>query len=84
MSYYENILPSSLGDAPVPNPALDAALVVVDTASMALSAYHGLKRHNGSVGWAILWGVMGSMFPVITPAIAFFKDFSNTGQSSEA
>ena len=42
--------------------------------SMALSAYHGYKR-NDSVGWAIWWGFLGSVFPVLTPAIAFAQGF---------
>lgn len=46
----------------------------VSTASMAASAYHGYKR-NDSVGWAIWWGLMGAMFPVITPAIGVAQGF---------
>lgn len=44
------------------------------TASMAASAYHGYKR-NSSVGWAIWWGLMGTLFPVITPVIAVAEGF---------
>lgn len=40
-------------------------------ASVGVSAYHGYKRHNGSVAWAIGWGFLGGIFPVVTPAIAF-------------
>jgi len=47
---------------------------VVATASMAASAYHGYKR-NESIGWALWWGLMGSLFPVITPAIALGQGF---------
>lgn len=47
---------------------------VVDVASMAASTYHGYKRNN-SVGWAIWWGFMGSLFPVITPVIAVAQGF---------
>jgi hypothetical protein len=47
---------------------------VLATASMAVSAYHGYKR-NDSVGWALWWGLMGSMFPVITPVIAVAQGF---------
>lgn len=46
----------------------------LDVASMAASTYHGYKRNN-SVGWAIWWGLMGSLFPVITPVIAVAQGF---------
>jgi hypothetical protein len=42
---------------------------VLGTISMAASAYHGYAR-NKSIGWALWWGLMGSLFPVITPTIA--------------
>lgn len=42
---------------------------LLDVASVGISAYHGYKRNN-STGWAIWWGLMGGLFPVITPAIA--------------
>jgi len=47
---------------------------VLSTASMAASAYHGYKR-NESVGWALVWGLFGAMFPIITPAIALAEGF---------
>lgn len=52
------------------------ALAAVSTVSMALSAYHGLKRNRGSVGYAVLWGLAGGMFPVLTPVIAFGQGFA--------
>lgn len=53
---------------------LPAWFYVVDTASMAASAYHGYKRNN-SIGWALWWGLMGAMFPIITPTIALAQGF---------
>lgn len=47
---------------------------VLSTASMAASAYHGYKR-NDSVGWAVAWGLLGGMFPVLVPAIALAQGF---------
>jgi hypothetical protein len=47
---------------------------VLSTASFAASVYHGYKR-NDSLGWGIWWGVMGAVFPVITPTIAFAQGF---------
>lgn len=48
---------------------------IVATASMAVSAYHGYKRNN-SIGWALWWGLMGSMFPIITPVIAVAEGYA--------
>jgi len=44
---------------------------LISAASAGVSAYHGYKRNNGSIGWAVGWGLLGGIFPVITPAIAF-------------
>jgi hypothetical protein len=37
----------------------------------AIGAYHGYKRNNGSIGWAIGWALLGGIFPIITVPIAF-------------
>ncbi len=47
----------------------------LSVASMAASAYHGGKRHGGSIGWTIAWGLLGAVFPVITPTIAAVQGF---------
>jgi hypothetical protein len=39
-------------------------------ASGAASLYHGVKRNDGSVGWGLWWGLMGTIFPIITPIVA--------------
>ena len=39
-------------------------------ASAGVSAYHGVKRNHGSIGWGVWWFLMGGLFPVITPIIA--------------
>lgn len=44
--------------------------------SSGLAAYHGYKRHRGSIGWAIGWGALGALFPVLTPAVAFAEGFA--------
>lgn len=51
-----------------------AIYAAVSTVSMAVSAYHGYKR-NDSIGWALAWGLLGSLFPVITPVIAVAQGF---------
>jgi hypothetical protein len=47
---------------------------VIRTVSMVASVYHGYRR-NDSVGWALWWGLMGSIFPIITPTIALAQGF---------
>lgn len=47
---------------------------VASAASSAACAYHGYKRNN-SVGWAIGWAILGGMFPIIAPVIAFAQGF---------
>lgn len=51
---------------------------MLSTAGAALGAYHGYKRHN-SVGWAIGWGILGAMFPVITTAVAVAEGYGKRG-----
>jgi len=56
------------------NNKIAVAWAVVGTASMAASAYHGYKR-NQSVGWALVWALLGGLAPVITPTIAVAQGF---------
>lgn len=44
-------------------------------AGSGLGAYHGYRRHNGSVGWAIGWGVLGGLFPIITTGVALAQGY---------
>lgn len=44
-------------------------------AGTALGAYHGYKRNRGSVGWAIVWGLLGGAFPIITVPVALAQGF---------
>lgn len=48
---------------------------VLTFASAAASGYHGYKR-NGTIGGAVLWFFLGTLFPVITPAIAVAQGFN--------
>jgi hypothetical protein len=43
-------------------------MVFVRPVSAAASAYHGYRRNN-SLGWALGWGILGGLFPLITPTI---------------
>lgn len=66
---------NGVGAGPEPGPNLAVlGWSAVSTASMAASAYHGYKR-NESVGWALWWGLMGAMFPIITPVIGVAQGF---------
>jgi len=47
---------------------------ILSVASSGLSAFHGYRRNN-SIGWAIGWAILGGMFPVVVPAIAFAQGF---------
>lgn len=61
----------------IDNPKVRIAWGVLGTASMAASAFHGYRR-NQSIGWALVWGLLGATFPVITPTVALAQGF---GQS---
>lgn len=47
---------------------------LISAASAGVSGFHGYKRNN-SVGWGIAWFVLGGLFPVITPTVAFAQGF---------
>ena len=72
--------PVAVNPAGEPNPPVGLAafpppvVATVELTSVALSTYHGYKRNN-SLGWALWWGFMGGLFPVITPVIAFAQGF---------
>lgn len=56
--------------------AFDSSLwSLLSIAGGAAGAYHGYKRNRESIGWAIGWGLLGSMFPVITVPIAVAQGF---------
>lgn len=55
------------------NPARKALMVaygIAGIAGAAIGAYHGYKR-NDSVGWAVAWSFLGSLFPVIVIPVAY-------------
>lgn len=47
---------------------------IASVVSTGLGVYHGYKR-NDSLGWALWWGLMGGLFPIVTPAVAFAQGF---------
>lgn len=44
-------------------------------AGTAAGIYHGYKRHQGSVGWTLLWGLFGGLLPIIAIPWAFAQGF---------
>ena len=68
------------GDAYDIVPMSTASRLIV-AASIGLSAFHGYRR-NQSVGWAIWWALMGGLFPIVTPAIAFAQGFGKRASSA--
>lgn len=46
-------------------------------ASASASAYHGYKRSRGSTGAAVGWGILGLVFPIITPAVALAQGYGD-------
>jgi hypothetical protein len=58
-----------------PTGALIGAWWSLSTVSGLLSAYHGFKRNNGNLGWALAWFLAGSALPVVVPVIAFTQGF---------
>ena len=47
---------------------------LLSTISGILSFYHGYKRNN-SVGWGLVWGLAGSVFPIVTPVVGLAQGF---------
>lgn len=55
--------------------------------SAGASVYHGYKRHeNGKhpLLWGLGWGLMGTLFPIITPAVGIAQGFNTSLPASEA
>ena len=55
------LLPASIKNFQVAGPSLDTGLAqVVKGAHSLACAYHGYKRHNDSILWALGWGMIGN------------------------
>jgi len=61
-----------LGQDSAGRPVWSYAIRVASLASMGLLGYHGYMR-NDSVGWALVWGVFGSIVWPITVPIALVQ-----------
>jgi len=54
---------------------IERVTIAIGTAATPVLAYHGYKRNN-SVGWAVAWGLFGSMVWPITLPVAFAQGFA--------
>lgn len=72
---------ASVTDVLIP-PMSPAALFwsLLATAAAGASAYHGYKR-NDSLGWAIVWGLLGGIAPIITVPVALAQGFGTRKRS---
>lgn len=64
---------AALGEMEI-SPGARSVWALISTAGMGLGAYHGYKR-NDSVGWAIVWGLLGGSFPIFTIPISYAQGF---------
>lgn len=83
VQYYPNF-PSMGADEAVapaeePSAGVRAVAALIGTAIVGAGIYHGYKR-NDSVGWALGWGLMAGMFPIITIPIAIAQGFGKPKQ----
>lgn len=44
----------------------------------AAAAYHGYMRNGKSAKWALLWGLLGGLSPLITNGVAFVQGFGKS------
>jgi hypothetical protein len=61
--------------APVPSEGVDAINALVSMVTIGACVFHGYKRNNGSVGWAVAWGLFGATVPVVPPVLALLEGF---------
>lgn len=59
----------------------DGAYRLLSLTGATTGAYHGYKRHNGSIGAAIGWFFLGAFFPVITIPVSLAQGFGKRKSS---
>ena len=64
----------ALTDSCAKSPTACLVTKVLHTAGLVAGVFHGYRR-NRSIGWAIGWGLLGSIFPYITIPVAFAQGF---------
>lgn len=58
------------------SPTASALWEIATPLSIAISAYHGYKKSYDSIAWGAVWGVLGGLFPIITPTIAVLDGYA--------
>lgn len=48
---------------------------VLSLVGMGAGVYHGYKRNDDSIGWAVAWGIFGGLLPVISIPISLAQGF---------
>jgi hypothetical protein len=57
------------------NSALIRAQALLLVGAQGLCVYHGYKRSRGSISWAVSWGILAFLAPVITTSVAVAQGF---------
>lgn len=68
---------------PLPVAPLDLKSPLIRRASMLAAAYHGAKRHHGSILWGLLWGAAAFAMPItplLVPAFALAQGYGKAEQ----
>jgi hypothetical protein len=62
---------------PYPEPPAGLRILAwaLSIAGMGLGAYHGYHRNRRSTGWAVWWGLMGGLFPIITTVVSMVQGY---------
>ncbi len=58
----------------IDDPMMGVMTTIYKLGSLAggvVGAYHGYKRHRGSIGWAIGWSLLGGLFWPIALPVAY-------------
>lgn len=74
--------PASTGMALTVSQPVRTAMYVAGTASVFALAYHGYKR-NQSIGWALVWGIIGGAFWPLGLPIAVAQGYAKPSRASK-
>jgi hypothetical protein len=47
-----------------------------------LAAFHGYKRNDESIPWALGWGLLGYNFPILTVGAAAYEGFGKSAPNA--
>jgi hypothetical protein len=66
-----------------PAPVVRTIYSLLSLTGAVLGAYHGYKRNDDSLGWAIGWGLLGGAFPVITLPVSYAQGFGEVKKAKK-